>query len=342
MILNFAQKILTIFLKIVLYTFILLIILYLIFRSRPEGIVSSPDEIEWGVSFSKEFAEHMGLDWKNLYFSILNDLKARKIRIPLYWTSIEPYEGQFVFEQFDWMIEEASRKSARVILVIGRKVPRWPECHIPDWVASYEEKEQHEKMLFFMEKVINRYKNLDNLYAWQVENEPFLSFGVCPECDVSLLDREIELVRKIDPARPVMVTDSGELSIWLPAAKRADIFGSTLYRIVYKKPFGYIEYPMDPKFFWAKANLVHLFNPGKPIIISELQAEPWAPGQIKVTSLDDQAKSMDLEKFNSNIEYAKKVGFPEIYLWGVEWWYWLKEKHGKAELWEAAKKVIQK
>ncbi|OGF20335.1 hypothetical protein A2Y83_04965 [Candidatus Falkowbacteria bacterium RBG_13_39_14] len=336
------MKIVKLLLRIILYLLILFSILYLIFRSRPVGIVSSPDEIEWGVNFSKKFAENMSLDWKKLYLAILDDLKAETIRMPLYWTEIEPYEGEYRFEDYDWMIEEAAKKSTRMILVVGRKVPRWPECHIPDWVAQYEETEQWEKMLYFIGQLVKRYRNINNLYAWQVENEPFLSFGICPDCDADLLDKEIALARQLDPYHPIMVTDSGELSIWLRAAERADIFGSTLYRIVYKKPFGYIKYPLDPKFFWAKANLVNILNPGKPIIISELQAEPWAPGQIHLMSLDEQSKSMDLEKFHENIGYAKKVGFPEVYLWGVEWWYWLKEKHGKAEIWEAAKNVIQK
>ncbi|MFH0854232.1 MAG: cellulase family glycosylhydrolase [bacterium] len=284
----------------------------------------------------------MGINWKDAYLAILDDLKVKTIRIPLYWTEIEPREGEYFFEDYDWMIEEAQKKNSRLVLAVGKKLPRWPECHIPDWVASYEESLQNKKMLLSIEKIINRYKNLDNLYSWQVENEPFLSFGVCPDCDIPLLDKEIDLVRKLDPHHPIMVTDSGELSIWLPAAKRADIFGSTLYRIIYKKPFGYIKYPLDPKFFWAKANLVHLLNPGKHIIISELQAEPWTSGLIQTTSLDEQKKSMNLELFQKNIEYAKAVGFPEVYLWGVEWWYWLKEKHKKPEIWEAAKNVIQK
>ncbi|MFH1029773.1 MAG: cellulase family glycosylhydrolase, partial [bacterium] len=318
------------------------IILYLIFRMKPEGLVSSPDEIEWGVSFSKEFAEHMGLDWKNLYLSILDDLKAKTIRIPLYWTEIEPYEKQYFFDDYDWMIEEARQRSVRLVLVVGRKVPRWPECHIPDWVSSYEKEYQQEKTLAYIEQSVNRYKTIDNIYAWQVENEPFLSFGICPARDVELLDKEIALVHKLDPVHPIIVTDSGELSTWVRAANRADIFGSTLYRIIYKKPLGYIKYPLDPKFFWAKANFVHLFDPTKPIIISELQAEPWAKGLVHTISLEEQSKSMDLKKFQENIEYAKEVGFSQVYLWGVEWWYWLKEKHEKPEIWEAAKAVIQK
>jgi len=36
---------------------------------------------------------------------------------------------------------------------------------------------------------------------------------------------EIALVRAKDPSRKVIVTDSGELSFWISAAKRADILG---------------------------------------------------------------------------------------------------------------------
>jgi len=41
-----------------------------------------------------------------------------------------------------------------------------------------------------------------------------------------------------------------------------------------------------------------------------------------------------------NIEFAKKTGLKEFYLWGGEWWYWMKEKQGRPELWEEVKKTI--
>ena len=66
--------------------------------------------------------------------------------------------------------------------------------------------------------------------------------------DYAILDIDI------DKDREIMITDSGELSIWLPAVKRADVFGTTMYRIVWSekisKYFGYIKYPLPPRFFW--------------------------------------------------------------------------------------------
>jgi len=40
------------------------------------------------------------------------------------------------------------------------------------------------------------------------------------------------------------------------------------------------------------------------------------------------------------VEFAKKVGFPEIYLWGAEWWYWLKITQNHPELWDTAKELF--
>lgn len=315
-------------------------VLYL--RKRPDSALKLSDDIEWGVVFSKKMAIDMGLDWKESYFAILDDLKARAMRIPVYWQDIEPKENEYFFDDYDWMMNEAEKRNVKLTLAIGRKVPRWPECHIPDWAESLEEKKQQEKVLEFLPKIVERYKKYPNLFAWQVENEPFLSFGICPELDADFLDEEIDLVRLLDSMRPIVVTDSGELSAWVRAASRADIFGTTMYRIIYKEPFGYITYPLTPNFFWKKANIVHLFNPDKQMIISELQAEPWGPGFIADMPIEEQNKSMSIEHFRENIEYAKKVRFPEVYMWGVEWWYWQYIKHNRPEFWMTAKDLMNK
>lgn len=303
----------------------------------PKGVSKT---INWGVSFSKLFTAEMGLNWRETYLAILDELKPKSLRLPIYWQDIEPQINNYNFDDYDWITKEAQRRDIKLILVIGRKLPRWPECHEPEWAKSQESEIKNKELLESIEKIVLRYHDLNNLSAWQVENEPFLPYGKCPDLDVEFLDKEIELVRSLDSKHPVIVTDSGELSIWLRAAKRADIFGTTMYRIVWSKYTGYIKYPLPPKFFWLKANLVHLFYPNKPIIVSELQAEPWGPKLIYELSLEEQVKSMNLKQFYDNIEYAKKVGFPEVYLWGAEWWYWMKEKHNQPEIWEAARLVI--
>jgi hypothetical protein len=49
---------------------------------------------------------------------------------------------------------------------------------------------------------------------------------------------------------------------------------------------------------------------------------------------------MDFKKFKENIDFAKKTGLDTIYLWGVEWWYWLKEK-GNESILDEAKTLFQ-
>lgn len=304
---------------------------------KPPGTVN---QIQWGVAYSKYFAQQMGLDWRQAYLAILDDLKPLVLRLPIYWQDIEPQAGIYYFDDYDWFITEAQKRNIKLILVIGRKLPRWPECHLPPWAADLNETSQQTRLLKVIPEIVNRYKDSDNLYLWQVENEPFLPFGECPRWGADFLDKEVALVRSLDSKHKIMITDSGELGLWLSAVKRADIFGTTMYRIIWNKYLGYFKYPLPPRFFWLKANLVHIFYPRKSIIVSELQGEPWAHTMPYETPLEEQFKSMDFNQFKENIEYVRSVGFPEVYLWGAEWWWWLKNKHNRPEFWEEAKKVI--
>ena len=49
---------------------------------------------------------------------------------------------------------------------------------------------------------------------------------------------------------------------------------------------------------------------------------------------------MDLSQFRKNIEFAEKTGFKRFYLWGSEWWYWLKITKGDSNIWEETKKLF--
>jgi len=304
------------------------------------GQVEPAPKVAFGVTFSQTFAEDMSLDWQKTYLAMLDDLRVRKLRLVAYWPRIEPNQGNYSFEDLDWQIKEAGRRDAEVILVIGRKVPRWPECHIPDWAKNLSELKQQERILLLLTEIVKHYSGNETIKAWQVENEPFLSgFGVCPEFDKQFLDKEIALVRQLNfEQRPIVVTASGELSSWLKPARRADIFGTTLYRIVWIEKIGHFKYPIPAVFYYKRAKLVKCLTDVKKMIIIELQAEPWSPSSINETAVWKQAKSMDLDKFKGIIDYAQRTGFEEAYLWGVEWWYWKKE-HGNNALWQEAKKL---
>lgn len=304
-------------------------------------------ETIFGVTFSHTFAEHLRLNWRETYIAILDDLGARNVRIPVYWPEIESERGNFNFSDYDFIMDEAEKRGVNITLVVGQRVPRWPECHVPVWAGDLSEDERAKALRGAITETVERYKKSLALTRWQVENEPFLPyFGECPPPDSEALDAEIRLVKFLDPSRPVIVTDSGELSIWAPAYKRADIFGTTMYRTVWSDVFsptlGYITYPLPPKFFWFKTNIVRAFYGNKPIIVSELQAEPWGPEFFRIAGMspEERAHSMNIEKFAENIAYARATGFSEVYLWGAEWWYFLKVSERNPAYWKMAKELI--
>ncbi|HAV11262.1 MAG TPA: hypothetical protein DCX32_01830 [Candidatus Moranbacteria bacterium] len=293
-------------------------------------------EANLGVTFSSRYAQDIGLDWKEAYLATMDDLGVKKIRIAAYWDLVEKTEGQYDFSELDWQLDEAGKRNAEIVLAVGQKVPRWPECHIPQW-AKEDDAKRKEKLLSFVETTVFRYKDHPAISIWQVENEPFLGFGICPPLDVELLDKEIEMVRRIDPEKGIMLTDSGELSIWLRAAKRGDHFGTTMYREVFTEKYGFWKYPLGPNFFKIKKAMVGTLVGQKNVSVIELQGEPWIEGWTTGFPLKRQFESMNASKLKDNIEYARKTGITDIYVWGVEWWYWLKATQDHPEVWDQAK-----
>lgn len=331
------RKIISFFRKAIIFTVACAIALLVYFNIPVEKI---NNDAQLGVTFSSRYASDIGLDWKKSLTAALDELAVRKIRIPVYWDLVESKEGEYDFSDVDWQLEEIRKRNGEVILVVGQKVPRWPECSIPEWAKADSEKRK-EKLLEFVGRTVERYKGNSEIKYWQVENEPFLKFGICPPFDVKLLDQEIALVRTKDPSRKIIITDSGELSLWVNAAKRADVFGTTMYRTVWKEGIGSFHYPIGPRFFRFKYLLSKFVARQENIIVVELQAEPWIGGWTTNAPLAEQFGSMNSETLKDNVVFARKTGFPEIYLWGVEWWYWLKTEKNHPELWETARELFE-
>jgi len=327
------------------------------YLSRP---FPAPVKMQYGVTFSKPFAEKLGLDWKELYAGVLDDLGARKIRLPAYWNEIESKEGVYDFSDLEWQVKEAEKRNAEIILAVGRKLPRWPECHEPGWLnnpqpymaepsgfrpTTHNQQQQNEykqqKLLKYIEETINHFKNYESVKYWQVENEPFLSFGECPELDKKFLESEIELVRLLDSSRPILLTDSGEFGRWVQASSRADIFGTTMYFQIYHNWLGQFRYPLGPGFFRVKSRLADIIAGKKQKMVIEFQMEPWNKKQIYETGLDEQLAVFPENDFNKRIEFVKKTGFDTVYLWGVEWWWRLGVKHDNWGYWNKAKELFK-
>jgi len=326
-------------LKDVFLAVFIFLILVLVFS---RGKVYGRTELSYGITYSPKQARSLGLDWQQTYLAVLDELGVKHLRLPAYWDEVEKNQGEFDWTDLDWQIAEAGKRDAKIVLAIGGRLPRWPECHFPAWAKNATKTERHAEILDYEKAVITRYKDSPAITAWQVENEPFLSsyFGECPSLDKEFLDEELAMVRSLD-ARPIVITDSGELSLWYGAASRADIFGTTMYRDTYSRVLKrYIHYPIGPGFFIFKKNVISLFAHPKDWLVIELQAEPWGPISYQEMSREERDKTMSLEKFGSMMEFARQAGFREFYLWGAEWWYWEKTTQNNPIFWEEAKKLF--
>ena len=295
----------------------------------------------WGVNFSQEYATGLGLNWKEVYLALVHDVGAKNIKISVQWNIVEPEEGKYSFDDLEWQIKAAEDRGIKVVPVIGIKTSRWPECHIPGWATALKKEQQQERILEMIKAIVLRYQYSPAIKYWQVENEPFFPFGECPWTDKEFLKKEVALVKDTDLYKhPVLITDSGEWSTWINAARTGDLVGSTLYRKVWMEKLGlYRQYWFTPMYYSRKAQLIDkLFH--KKVICAELQAEPWGPGWPSEMSFAEQAKTMDLKRFRDNVIFAENTGFDEFYLWGGEWWFWAKQNN-HPEIWEEAKKLFQ-
>jgi len=292
----------------------------------------------FGVTFSKKYCGEIGLDWKEVYLAVLDDLKVKEIRLPIYWDEIESQKNVFDFTDYDYIINEGAKRNVKFIVNIGWRLPRWPECHAPEWVAKNYPASTQAFALNMLGTVVSHYKDKQSIIAWQVENEPFFNtFGICPPSDINFFKTELATVKKLD-SRPIVISATGELSSWQEESKMADIFGSTLYRVVWGPWTGYVRYPIPAWFYRLKAYLAGI-KPENRIII-ELQAEPWVPsGNIIYLPAAEANKSFNLKQFRANLQYAINVNFKQAYLWGVEWWYW-KYKNGDQSYWELARTIF--
>ncbi len=293
----------------------------------------------FGVTFSTKFCSELGLDWKETYLAVVDDLQVKEIRLPIYWDQIEKTNGVYDFSEYDYIIQEGKKRDVKFIANVGWRLPRWPECHAPEWATQKSLASTQARALKMLEIVVSHYKDDPSIIAWQLENEPFFdAFGVCPPSDETFFKRELKVVKDFD-SRPVMVSATGELSWWRKEAKYGDWFGSTVYRVVWGAYTGYFRYPIPAAFYRIKAYMAGIKPENRYII--ELQAEPWVPnGKMIYLPAVEAKKSFDIDQFRANLQYAININFKKTYLWGVEWWYY-QYLNGNKSYWELARTLFK-
>ena len=322
-------------LKIAGISFVVLLFLLglalLILAQKPK-----PTEIKYGMSFNTMYANELGLDWKETYDAILDDLQVRHLRLATHWPMIEPRNDVYNFEEIDYQLERANEVGADVVLAIGRRLPRWPECHVPAWAEGLSQEEEQAEVLEMLKVVVLRYKDNPAIKYWQIENEPYLEVFAkehCGDFDEEFLKKEITAVRSWDDSRPILVTDSGNLGTWSGAYKNGDAFGTSVYVYFWNPELGQFRTILPAWFYRIKDNLVILRYGDKETMLIELSAEPWLLEPVSDVPIETQFTRMDIDKFKDILAYAKRTRYEKQYLWGAEWWYWLKTKD-QPEFWE--------
>ncbi len=311
------------------------------------GTKKAPDygQVNFGATYSQPHAEWLfagtGRNPKCVLKMMVCDLGLKNYRLEAYCDQIQPEPNKFNTKSLDWQLALLRDCGVRqVILCVGRKVPHWPEYHLPEWVQNLTEAEQQQHLLKYLEKLILHYSQEPLITAFQVENEPFYKFGIGQPYSnqAEFLEQEIALVKKLDQLkRPVIITEPGDWGRPKRAARFGDIVGLSYYGIVYSHGFYWPNRWLygGPK-NWS-ANIRHWVK--DPVWLTELQAEPWGPVSIKDLSFVEASKSMDVARFMRHVNFVTDAGFTEVYFWGAEWWLYQKDQ-GHPEMWETAKKVI--
>lgn len=302
------------------------------------------EPLKLGVSFSVNYAEAMGLEPKETLEAMLKDLRPDRVRLVSYWSQHEAERGTYDFSNLDWQFELLEKYGAKASLAIGLRQPRWPECHFPSWTNDMDEQQIEEPLLEYITQTVNRYKTHPALGEYQLENEFFLKvFGECRGFHSrERLVREYNLVKQLDPDHRVIVTRSNNALGWPVYEPIPDASGVSVYKRVWDKTITktYFEYPFPGWFYGSLAAIMEIAH-GKPMIIHELQAEPWPPsGSIVDNSLEEQDKSMDAKRLRSRAQYGISSGIKTIDFWGAEWWYWRLTKANDPSVWEAGKQIF--
>jgi hypothetical protein len=296
-----------------------------------------------GVSFIPAYAESLGLNPQETMDALINDVGVRRFRLVSYWDQLEPQKGQYDFTLLDWQFQKAEASNSKISLSLGLRQPRWPECHVPQWAIGEPANVWQPQLNDFIAAVVTRYKHSPALESYQLENEYFLkAFGLCTNFDRERLVAEYNLVKSLDPSRPLIVSRSQNGVGIAVGDPRPDEVGISIYKRVWSPPIGrYMEYPFPAWYYAFIAGSQQIFT-GRNTIIHEMQAEAWAPNNKGLTdiSLEEQNKSFNAERFADRVTFAEATGMRDVYLWGAEYWYYRQVVLHDTTVWEEAGQIF--
>lgn len=340
-------------------------ILTILIISQPFCANAKPMRI--GTTFSPVQCEYLKQDWKKVYIKIL-DMGFDIVRLGAYWDKIEKEKDIYDFSDLDWQIKEAKKRKTAVLLTVGMKAPRWPEYHIPGWVLKKVDLKfgqdvsrnayLRERTVKFIEEVVGRYENDPTLQCWQVENEPLDRSGEHYWwIGKKFLTEEVALVKKLDPLkRPIVINVATYPNKFLHFLARlfapeppitdslslCDILGLNIYPTVghefFRKKMYFWTHPWERVECFARI-IKRAKLKGKKIWITELQAEPWEPGEL--VHMDKEGpKTIWPEMIKNAFCEIESLGIDAVFLWGAEYWFYRKTRYEDKSWLERAKNLV--
>ena len=335
-------------------------------------ILQSPwlyaESLRIGTTFSPKQSAYLGVEWKETYRATL-ELRFDLIRLGAYWDELEPQEDAYHFEDLDWQLREAKAQGIPVMLTVGMKAPRWPEYFIPAWVLRQlrlrkgSEVSQsaylRERTLRFIQAVVSRYQDEEAIHAWQVENEPLDRAGPGHWwIGRAFLEQEIKVVRILDQRkRPVIINAATHPHRFLrfltrfftrhdaikEALELSDIFALNVYPLIGHR------WPWKKSYYWTRGEgrlpyLSQIFEQAKrqqkPVWVTELQAEPWEPGQLVYLG-EVHPPTSHPDMLQLYVQEMRSLGIETVLLWGVEYWYYRKMRYGDSGWWSAVEHLLE-
>jgi len=315
----------------------------------------------FGVNFSCEHAEYLGLDCIALFTEVLDDLGAWHVRLSAYWSAIERESGVYDFSSIDPLLDLAHSRGARVVVTVGMKAQRHPEFWLPEWLAPGiaapvkgfpEDTPELQAALFpYLAAAARHLGAHPAIEAFQVENEPFTSpkstskgWSVRP----AFLLQEVAAVRAADPGGHPIVVNHGSWSRWDTRWRwildHADVLGQSVYTKRQRGPWSWF-YLQPYRWGWITPELPeqarYAARQGKTMWITELQGEPFEHPSVDLRRVaTGEAGSHSPARLRRNIGIARRSGASRAYFWGVEWWAYLRHRRGDATLWATGREAI--
>ena len=180
--------------------------------------VTARGETALGVSVSPLQAEALGLDPETALYDLL-PLPFGVVRLPAHWSRMEPRPGRWLPQELDAQIEAAERHGKQIIVGVGAvKNFGDPEYFAPEHRLGRPLREGQlvtpathrlllDAALTQVTRVVQRYRDVSAIIAWQVEHEGLDPPGAAHSwrLGAGFVEEEVRAVRAADPRRSILM-----------------------------------------------------------------------------------------------------------------------------------------